>query len=193
MLPAPYLAGSSWRILSASLPSFLSFPTSHNSWLTVFSLILLFHLFRALSSPPSSIPLLPFLSLVPHASTFTWRRWQWQCMLTVCVFPSTLNAMGNSSGLFPKVKISALKRKATQQLTAASQCSERSDPPWEGCSFDFHLLLSTEAQERLCLFSDVDGCLLIESRVNYDTSRRFISADWLRNQVLGATSSVDQM
>lgn len=62
--------------------------------------------------------------------------------------------------------------------------------PLAECSFDFH---PSEAQERLCLSSAGVRCLLIETGVNSEISRWFISAEWVRNQVLGATSSADQM
>lgn len=93
------------------------------------------------------------------------------------MFPPFLNAMGNSSGLFPKVKISILKREATQQITAVLQCSEQSDHLRENAVLIFISCSPSEARGRLRQFSAGVGRLFIESRVNYNTRGRFTSAD----------------
>ena len=136
------------------------------------------------------------ISCPPHASALTWWWWQWRRegdikgSLCVCVsIRLLLMPWETPLAYFQRWKSQSWKRSDT---TATYSFSERSDLPWEESSFDFHLLFPSETLGRLCLFNAGVGCLLIESGVNYDTIRQFISAKWLRYQVLGATS-VDQM
>lgn len=129
--------------------------TSHNSWKTFFPPPLFFHVLPALWFPPSSILSLAFLSRLLSLMLRLWcggnSSWEkgkitWSVCANSKAFTLVLNAIGNSSGLLPMVKIPILKRDASVEIVLIY--------PWKGCRLDFHFLISSKAWQRPCLFSD---------------------------------------